>query len=163
MENIESNLLHTKAMLYAMLTFLLVVLSFVIFVKTMKFDTICATKCGTEGSQSLSPQFQKGKVLFLLNCASCHNKNMVDNLTGPALGGVEMRWATYPKKDLYQYIRDPQAMVQKNHPRAVELWQEWKPTLMNDFPSLNDEDIETLLFYIREQTDPVYLNAKSTE
>jgi cytochrome c2 len=153
MENIESKLLQTKAMLYAMLALLLVVLSYVSFVKTEKPDTGCATKtneafCGTESSQSLSPESQKGKELFLANCASCHNKNMKDDLTGPALGGVETRWAAFPRKDLYQFIRGSQAMIKEGHPRAVELWQKHKPTPMNDFPSLTDEDIEALLTYI---------------
>lgn len=152
MENIESKLLHTKAMLYAMLAFLLVVLSFVSFVK-MKPDTGFATKtneafCGTESSQPLSPEFQKGKGLFIANCAACHNKNMKDDLTGPALSGVETRWAAFPRKDLYRFIHSSQAMIKEGHPRAVELWQKNKPTMMNDFPSLTDEDIEALLTYI---------------
>ena len=33
------------------------------------------------------PTKEAGKELFIANCASCHNKNMKDKLTGPALGG----------------------------------------------------------------------------
>ena len=40
----------------------------------------------------------EGNTLFKNNCASCHNKNMKDDLTGPALGGVEERWADYPQE-----------------------------------------------------------------
>lgn len=149
MENIELKLLHTKAMLYAMLAFLLIVLAFVSFVKTEPgAEKTNEAFCGTESSQSLSPESQKGKELFLANCASCHNKNMKDDLTGPALGGVETRWAAFPRKDLYQFIRGSQAMIKKGHPLAVELWQKHKPTMMNDFSSLTDEDIEALLTYI---------------
>ena len=32
----------------------------------------------------LSPTAQKGKDLFKNNCASCHNRDMQSNLTGPA-------------------------------------------------------------------------------
>jgi len=153
MENIESKLLHTKAMLYAMLAFLLVVLFSVSFVKTKEPDMGCGTKtneafCGTESSHSLSPEFQKGKELFVVNCASYHNKNMRDDLTDPTLAGVETRWAAFPRKDLYRFIRGSQAMIKEGHPRAVELWQKHKPTPMNDFPSLTDEDIEAILLYI---------------
>jgi hypothetical protein len=42
-----------------------------------------------------------GKTLFKNQCASCHNKNMKDKLTGPALGGVQERWAAYPKEDFF--------------------------------------------------------------
>ena len=48
-----------------------------------------------------APDIEAGKTLFKNNCASCHNKNMKDKLTGPALGGTQERWAAYPKEDLY--------------------------------------------------------------
>ncbi|TXB62958.1 c-type cytochrome [Phaeodactylibacter luteus] len=94
----------------------------------------------------------EGKTLFRNYCATCHNKNMVDNLTGPALGGVEERWADYPREDLYKWIRQSQAMISEGHPKAVELWAEWKPTVMNNFLNLTDQEIENVLGYI----DAVY-------
>lgn len=94
---------------------------------------------------------EAGKTLFLNQCASCHNKNMKDNLTGPALGGVEERWAAFPKEDLYAWIRNSQAMIASGHPRATELWAKWKPTVMNSFPALKDEEIGSLLLYINDQ------------
>lgn len=101
-----------------------------------------------------APTKEAGKELFTANCASCHNKNMKDNLTGPALGGVEERWAAFPKKDLYSWIRNSQALVSSGHPRATELWNKWKPVLMSNFPGLTDEQIESTLMYI----DDVYKN-----
>ena len=86
-----------------------------------------------------------GKTLFKNQCASCHNKNMKDKLTGPALGGVQERWAAYPKEDLYSWIRNSQAMINSGHPRAVELWNEWKPTIMTSFTSLTDSEIDNIL------------------
>lgn len=94
----------------------------------------------------------EGKTLFRNYCATCHNKNMVDNLTGPALGGVQERWADYPREDLYKWIRQSQAMISEGHPKAVELWAEWKPTVMNNFLNLTDQEIENVLGYI----DAVY-------
>ncbi len=104
-------------------------------------------------SLSAAPTLEEGKNLFLANCAACHNKNMKDNLTGPALGGVEERWAAYPRKDLYSWIRNSKAMVDAGHPRATELWAKWKPTIMNNFPGLTDEQIESLLLYINRPPD----------
>lgn len=92
-----------------------------------------------------------GATIFRNQCASCHNKNMKDNLTGPALGGVEERWAEYPREDLYAWIRNSQAMIAQGHPRAVELWAEWGPTLMSNFPALTDAEMEGLLAYINQQ------------
>lgn len=100
------------------------------------------------------PTKEAGKELFVANCASCHNKNMKDNLTGPALGGTEERWAAYPRKDLYSWIRNSQAMIAAGHPRATELWAKWKPTAMNNFPGLTDEQIESMILHIND----VYIN-----
>jgi hypothetical protein len=76
---------------------------------------------------------------------------MKDNLTGPALGGAEERWAAYPKEDLYNWVRNSQAMIASGHPKATELWNQFKPTVMNSFPSFTDEDIASVLLYIDAQ------------
>ncbi len=90
-----------------------------------------------------------GKELFKRHCANCHNKNMKDDLKGPALAGVEKRWSNYPKKDLYEWIRSPKAMLEKQHPKAIEIWLEWDKARMSASKKLTDEDIEAILEYIR--------------
>ena len=94
-----------------------------------------------------APNPDAGKTIFKNNCASCHNKNMKDDLTGPALGGVEERWAAYPKADLYSWIKNSQSMVTKGHPMATQLFSKWK-SVMTPFPSLSDEDVDNVLAYI---------------
>jgi mono/diheme cytochrome c family protein len=91
-----------------------------------------------------------GKALFINNCASCHNKNMKSKLTGPALGGVEARWAAYPKSDLYGWIRNSAVMIAKGHPRAVEVYNEYAKSNMTAFPALKDEEIDNMLAYVNE-------------
>ncbi len=86
-----------------------------------------------------------GKTLFKNNCAACHNKDMKSKLTGPALGGVQDKWDD--EADLYAWIRNSQSMI-NTHPRGIELWAEWGPTVMNSFPNLTDEDIANILGYI---------------
>ena len=87
-----------------------------------------------------------GQTIFANQCGSCHNRNMKDNLTGPALGGVQGRWEN--EADLYAWIRNSQAMIAQGHPRAVELWNQWKPTVMNNLTGLTDDEIAGLLAYI---------------
>lgn len=87
-----------------------------------------------------------GKTLFTANCASCHAKNMKSALTGPALGGVEAKWDS--KDNLYAWIRNSQAMIKAGHPRAIEVWNQYKPTVMTAFPTLTDDDIASILVYI---------------
>lgn len=89
-----------------------------------------------------------GKDLFRTNCASCHNRNMADDMTGPALGGVQERWADFPMEDLRSFIRQSQRQISEGHPRAVEIWNEWQPNIMQNFPNLSDQDIDNILAYI---------------
>lgn len=100
------------------------------------------------------PTLDEGKNLFRMNCAQCHAKNMKSKATGPALGGVEERWADYPREDLYSWIRNSQQLVAEGHPRAVEVYNEWNKSVMQNFPNLTDENIESILLYI----DDVYVN-----
>ncbi len=93
----------------------------------------------------------KGKTTFVTYCASCHNKNMKDNLTGPALGGTVARWASFPKEDLYAWVRNSQALISKGHPRATELWNQFKPTVMTAFPNLTNAEIDDVLAFIEDQ------------
>lgn len=99
-------------------------------------------------AQDVEGDVDLGKELFKTNCAQCHNKNMKDDLTGPALADTEEHWADYPREDLHDWIRNSGKMIDQGHPRAVELWDEWSPVVMNSFPSLTDEDIESILAYI---------------
>jgi mono/diheme cytochrome c family protein len=102
------------------------------------------------------PTKEAGKELFTANCASCHAKNMKDKLTGPALGGSQARWGD--DKALYAWIRNSQALIAAGHPRAVELWNQYKPVLMNSFTSLKDDDIASILLYVED----VYVNGGKT-
>jgi len=110
-----------------------------------------------------APTKEAGKELFTANCAACHNKNMKDNLTGPALAGVEERWQAFPRADLYKWIRNSQALVASGHPRATELWNKYKPIIMNNFPGLTDEQIESLILYINDVANAKPAAAVSTE
>lgn len=101
-------------------------------------------------SLTAAPTKEAGKDLFIANCASCHNKNMKDALTGPALSGVEDRWAAYPRADLYAWIRNSQALIATGHPYATQLWAQFKPILMNNNPGLTDEQIESIILFIND-------------
>jgi mono/diheme cytochrome c family protein len=144
-------LLVIKAYLYLLLITLLIVAGGVAYTN---FSTRAANErafCGNVGMEPSNPQYQKGKMLFVTNCASCHSKNMKDKLTGSALGPALEYWSKYPASDLYDYIRDNQKMVKKRHPRAVYVWKEYAPTLMPAFKTLTDAEITDLLAYIKMQ------------
>ncbi len=98
----------------------------------------------------------EGKELFKNYCAACHAKSMRVNATGPALVNAEANWAEYDRADLYAWIRNSQAEINDTkHPRAVELWNTYKPTIMTSFPNLTDDNIESILAYIQVAANPV--------
>jgi len=109
----------------------------------------CGTIDSSYGNNQLDSLAGAGKTLFRNYCATCHAKDMKSDLTGPALAGVTERWEQYPKEDLYRFIRSSQQLIkEEQHPRAMELWKKWKPTVMNNFSELTDEEIQALLAYI---------------
>lgn len=140
-----------RAALYAILVTLLLILGGVLYT-TLHPSALSEAKdvvpfCGTESPTT--PAVQRGKELFIANCAPCHHKNMRDKLTGPPLGPALAAWEQYPKADLYAFIRHSQRSIKEGHPRARQIWQEYKPTLMNDFSNLTDAQLEDLVGYVR--------------
>lgn len=95
-----------------------------------------------------------GKELFKSYCAACHAKDMRSAATGPALGGSQQRWGD--DAALYAWIRNSQALIADGHPRAVELWNQYKPTVMTAFPNLTDDEIGSMLAYINGVYDGTY-------
>ncbi len=91
-----------------------------------------------------------GKALFRANCAACHAADMKSNLTGPALGGSQERWADYGGDEaLYSWIRNSQAMINSGeNERATALWAEWGPTVMTNFLQLTDDDILNIMAFV---------------
>ncbi len=97
-------------------------------------------------AQAGSPD--NGKTLFKANCAACHAKDMKTKVLGPGLGDMMANWSAYPKEDFYKWIRNSQGMIKDGHPRAKELWEEFKPIPMTPFPDMKDSDIEDIIAYV---------------
>jgi mono/diheme cytochrome c family protein len=111
------------------------ILSFGFLIFALPFATLAA-----------DGDWKAGKTLFQGNCASCHKADMKGKGTGPALAGVEERWDT--RENLRAWIKNSQQMINTvKHPRAVALWNEWKPTVMQPF-ALSDEQIDNIIAYI---------------
>lgn len=109
--------------------------------------------CGSLLAQA--PNLDEGKALFRNNCASCHNKSMKDDMTGPALGGVEERWEG-KEALLYDWIRNSTAVIESGDEYAVSLYNTWNKSKMTAFPNLTDEQIASLLGYINGVYDGTY-------
>jgi cytochrome c2 len=94
---------------------------------------------------------EEGKQLFKDKiCASCRNRDMKTDLVGPALAGVEGRWEN--KDDLFQWIREPQKLLDANHKYATTLFEKFHKIPMTPSADLSDVEIESMLLYIRSQS-----------
>nr|WP_073082764.1 c-type cytochrome [Chitinophaga jiangningensis] len=91
-----------------------------------------------------------GKALFQQNCASCHN--VFKKVTGPALEGVEGRWAD--KKLLHQWIRNSASVIASGDKYANDLFNSYGKQAMPAFASFSDADIDNILEYIKTAKPP---------
>ncbi len=97
-----------------------------------------------ETSDSGSAINYDGKNLFNANCASCHN--VFKNMTGPALGGFEERGPWNDKKNIYNFIKNPEKF-EKNNKYVKSLKEEYGSYHVR-FEDLSDEKIDAILQYI---------------
>lgn len=148
--------MHLLPLLYASLFGVLFILALVVGY-AMNQDHVGAVPQIIDGggvpvnTVSSSPEYRLGKTTWNINsCGACHNKNMKDAATGPALGGVTTRWAAYPREDLHAWVRNSQRLISEDHPRARDLWAEWRPRVMSNY-DLGEEEIEGLLVYIEAE------------
>ncbi len=95
---------------------------------------------------------QDGEKLFKANCSACHKVNQ--NMTGPALKGVEERWEG-KEELLYKWIKNPAEVKEMGDPYVNKLLAEWEPKagLMNA-QAVNDEEIAAILDYVANWTPP---------
>lgn len=101
--------------------------------------------------------FVKGREMFNNNCATCHSRDMISVGTGPALGGVTTRRS---KEWLYAFTRNSHAMITSGDSVALLLWRDWQPSIMNNFLSILDKELDTLYYFIEkvseQQLDTAY-------
>lgn len=86
-----------------------------------------------------------GQDLYYANCASCHGFNMIDNLTGPALGGITERRS---KKWIYAFTKNSTKMIAAGDKDAVKIFQQYHEMTMSNFEFLKDDELDAIYFYI---------------
>lgn len=95
---------------------------------------------------SMAADANNGKTLFLENCASCHNNDMVSDMTGPALYGAKGRWKKYPGA-IYEWVRNSESLANSGNARA-KVMIGWAASAMTAFENLEDAQIDDILEYI---------------
>jgi len=112
------------------------------FSKQVQEESISKTE---ELAIALSPAAAAGKSLFLSKCQSCHvpGKKMI----GPDLIGFTSRGPWSDRKNVYAWLRNPQAFIEKNE-YTRNLLKEYSGTIMTPFPSLKESEIDQIVAYL---------------
>lgn len=93
-----------------------------------------------------------GEKLFKGNCASCHKIDK--KLTGPALKGVQERWAGREAL-LHQWIKNPNSVIASGDPYVKTLVADFASAGIMPAQAVNDEEIDAILKYVAEYKPPV--------
>lgn len=97
-----------------------------------------------------NPPIEVGKSIFLTRCAACHNINKP--MTGPALSGVgEKRSIDW----LIKFIQSSQTLIKSGDADAVKIFEEFNKVPMPDHPDLTEENIKSIVEYIKAESKPV--------
>lgn len=94
----------------------------------------------------------QGEGLFKSKCATCHQPHK--DGTGPKLFDVRTKWATEGAKEgsIYQWVKNWN-VAKASDPYAAKVAAS-KPTAMNVFPDLTDEQITSIFDWVDAQPDP---------
>lgn len=103
---------------------------------------------------SADANYNEGRELFKMNCASCHNP--ASDGTGPVLKGAVARWegageykGKTGKQWLYAWVKNYSEPVKEGYPYAVGMVNS-RISNMNVFPTLTDQQIDKILLYVEE-------------
>ncbi len=120
-------------------------LSLFSFAQDKALASAVAPAATTDASVTSAGDPAKGKEIFNANCAACHKLDA--KMTGPALRNVG---AKYDKEWLYKWIANSQALIKSGDAQANAVWNEYKPSVMNNFPQLTKGDIDNVIAYAGE-------------
>ena len=98
----------------------------------------------------MSAQALEGEKLFKANCTSCHD--MQNKMTGPALSGVHNKRT---EEWLVKWIRNNEALRASGDKDANAIFNEYNKVVMNNFESLTEDQVKTIITYFKEWTPPV--------
>jgi mono/diheme cytochrome c family protein len=111
------------------------------------------TSCNSDAPEDRKPEAAEtvsdavhGKLIFQQYCASCHM--MDQDVTGPKLRGAVERWNNDTVR-MKAFIRNSAALIADGDPLALQAKQRGRGGAMPAFPSLTDEDLQSLIAYIQ--------------
>lgn len=101
-----------------------------------------------QNNQSLN-KISNGKKLFLQYCPSCHNKNLKDDMTGPALGNITLfRDSSY----LLNFTKNSGKLISDDNIIANCLYDRWNASVMSSFEFLSNDEINNIYLFIESES-----------
>lgn len=91
--------------------------------------------------------FETGKNLFNMNCASCHK--MDKKVVGPALKDVV---ALQGRDWTKEWIYNSSALIESGDSHANEVWNEYNKMAMPPYNWLEDSELESIVTYLEDYT-----------
>jgi hypothetical protein len=92
--------------------------------------------------------YLSGKDLFKYKCAMCHNKNMKDDMTGPALGGALSRWENDTIK-ITTYLNNPKKYISESKDARIQAMHiKYGKCKKPDDKNYTQDEISAILAYI---------------
>lgn len=96
---------------------------------------------------------KNGEQLFKANCVSCHyNPDKDATLVGPSLKNIEK---TKSEEWLIKWIKNNSALRKSGDKDAIAIWEEFGKTEMPTYPSMSDDDVKSILAYIKAESEKV--------
>lgn len=123
-------------------------------VKFLSLVVLSLTLSFNSYSQEISSDpavISAGQALFNGNCKSCHR--VKQKLVGPALGGVEGRAPSI--EWIKSWVRNPAKMIASGDAYAVKIYEEFNKSSMTAFTSYTDEQIMSILAYVKDEAAKV--------
>ncbi|MCB0505993.1 MAG: c-type cytochrome [Cyclobacteriaceae bacterium] len=121
---------------------------FVVFFSLFLSSAIQTTYAQSSAVPADAEKIAAGEKLFSQNCKACHR--VQSKLVGPALKNV------YDRRELpwiYSFVKNSQKVIQSGDEYAVNLFNEYNQTEMTAFSSFSDDEILSIMAYIKDQTD----------
>jgi mono/diheme cytochrome c family protein len=96
-----------------------------------------------------------GEALFKANCKSCHK--VKEKLVGPALAGIEGRAPSI--QWVKDWVRNSAKVVASGDEYGNKIYSEYNKSQMTAFTSMTDEQIMSILAYVKAEAEKVEVAA----
>ena len=97
-----------------------------------------------------SKRIALGQELYTKHCATCHNENLREDMTGPALGNVHL---FRTEEWLRDFTLNSSKMIRSLDSLSICLWNNWKPIAMTSFEGvLSEREISDIYFFIGNES-----------